>query len=380
MNTGLATVIALAVVLFVGIGGALLIYTAHTRQRKPFRAINAPALLTAPPSDLPPVLAGRLVDKKTQPRHLLAMLIDLARRDMLHIREEKSRRQKEISFHLVSQDMSAAQPFERQIVRELFGAAASQSLTGLRGRLSDRSRTRALNQLITDALTMQSLYDPQQERYWKAWRTRTGILIFAALAWLAAGAFFRSSLPQGMDGVIWVGGVVVLAGWWLIHRLLQRGANALTPLGIEQAALWQVFSSYLHNARQYIERLNANPDHFEQYLPYAVAFGADKTWIKAFSRVQDVPAPDWYYIPGITPYPYSYGGGGDMEGTSDAGFSLDSLSDSFSASLESISDSFADMLNDAGSAFDSAASDSGGFDGGDGGGGDGGGGDGGGGE
>ena len=241
------------------------------------------------------------------------------------------------------------------------------------------ARVRALNQLITDALTMQNLYDPKQERYWKAWRTRTGILIFGAVAWLAGGAFFRSSLPPGVDGVIWVGGVVTLLLWWLIHRLLQRGANALSPLGIEQAALWQVFSSYLHNARQYIERLNANPDHFEQYLPYAVAFGADKTWIQAFSRVKDVPAPDWYYIPGSTPYPYSSGGGGDMEGTSDAGFSLDSLSDSFSASLESISDSFADMLNDAGSAFDSAGSDSGGFDGGDSGG-DGGGGDGGGGE
>jgi hypothetical protein len=88
MNTSLLTVIALAVVLFVGIGGALLIYTAHTRQRKPFRAINAPALLTAPPADLAPVLAGRLVDKKTEPRHILAALIDLARRDMLHIHFE----------------------------------------------------------------------------------------------------------------------------------------------------------------------------------------------------------------------------------------------------------------------------------------------------
>ena len=40
--------------------------------------------------------------------------------------------------------------------------------------------------------------------------------------------------------------------------------------------------------------VNDDPDYFERLFPYAIAFGLDKKFIKAF-KSYDIPAPHWYY-------------------------------------------------------------------------------------
>jgi uncharacterized membrane protein YgcG len=84
---------------------------------------------------------------------------------------------------------------------------------------------------------------------------------------------------------------------------------------------WLGFKLYLETAEKY--RLqNLTPETFERYLPYAIIFGAEKKWGRAFSGIAIEP-PRWY------------GGTSGMNGAMGAGFSAASFTSSFGASFSS---------------------------------------------
>src|SRR5690606_17925407 len=64
--------------------------------------------------------------------------------------------------------------------------------------------------------------------------------------------------------------------------------------GAEEAAKWIAFREYLENIEKYADLDNVAKD-FDRYLPYAVAFGLEKSWIRRFSKVSATPIPSWYY-------------------------------------------------------------------------------------
>ena len=72
--------------------------------------------------------------------------------------------------------------------------------------------------------------------------------------------------------------------------------------GSEAAARWKAFSEYLRNMDKYTD-VAAQKEIWDRWLPYAIAFGFDKEFIRKFEAV-DAPAPGWY-IPSPTLYgPY----------------------------------------------------------------------------
>ena len=84
---------------------------------------------------------------------------------------------------------------------------------------------------------------------------------------------------------------------------------------------WLGFKLYLETAEKY--RLqNLTPETFERYLPYAIIFGAEKKWGRAFSGIAIEP-PRWY------------GGTSGVNGAMGAGFSAASFTSSFGASFSS---------------------------------------------
>ena len=82
-------------------------------------------------------------------------------------------------------------------------------------------------------------------------------------------------------------------------------ANAMprkSDAGSEVAARWKAFSEYLRNIDKYTD-VAAQKEIWDRWLPYAIAFGIDKDYIRKFESV-DAPAPGWY-IPSPTLYgPY----------------------------------------------------------------------------
>ena len=92
---------------------------------------------------------------------------------------------------------------------------------------------------------------------------------------------------------------------------------------------WLGFKLYLATAEKY--RLqNLTPDTFEKFLPYAMIFGVEKEWAKAFEGMT-MSNPSWYSS-SIAAGTMSTSGG--MSSFSPTGFS-NSFSSSFSSAFSS---------------------------------------------
>jgi hypothetical protein len=153
-----------------------------------------------------------------------------------------------------------------------------------------------------------------------------------------------------------------------------------TYSGAETAAKWRAFKRYLENLDQNRATEGAT-DLFNSFLPYAVAFGIERSWVQKFADA-GAPPPDWYggggtwVDPGRGRLPRgrrsSWGGwttgggtawsGGD--GGRGGGFDMPTFgdvqdaSDSAGKSLQGMSSGLFDLFDLAGSAFESFGSSS----------------------
>ena len=66
----------------------------------------------------------------------------------------------------------------------------------------------------------------------------------------------------------------------------------LSDSGIKLKEDWLGFKMYLETAGKY-RMQNLKPEFFEKYLPYAMIFGVEKKWAKAFEAMH-MPSPSWY--------------------------------------------------------------------------------------
>lgn len=66
----------------------------------------------------------------------------------------------------------------------------------------------------------------------------------------------------------------------------------LSDQGIKLKEDWLGFKMYLETAEKY-RMQNLKPEFFEKYLPYAMIFGVEKKWAKAFETMH-MSSPSWY--------------------------------------------------------------------------------------
>ncbi|MCB0236142.1 MAG: DUF2207 domain-containing protein, partial [Anaerolineae bacterium] len=140
-----------------------------------------------------------------------------------------------------------------------------------------------------------------------------------------------------------------------------------TPKGAEEAAKWLAFKRYMENLEQYTKVEEAQ-EIFDRYLPYAIAFGLEKSWIEKFAKVNTAPPPWFYPGPYLGPRPRRYiwwtgagygpigSGGGGMspsEGGSMAPPSMSDMSRGMGASLASMSAGLGAMLTSSSNALSS---------------------------
>jgi len=80
-------------------------------------------------------------------------------------------------------------------------------------------------------------------------------------------------------------GLVAVFGYFMPARTL-KGAQALEGvLGFEE------FLERVESDR--FERMIKTPQMFEKFLPFAMAFGVEKNWVRAFDNIFKEP-PQWY--------------------------------------------------------------------------------------
>ncbi|MCD4684808.1 MAG: DUF2207 domain-containing protein, partial [Anaerolineae bacterium] len=188
-----------------------------------------------------------------------------------------------------------------------------------------------------------------------------GLIAAAAWFWLLRGQTLISP-------VIWLPTFGIgAAGATAI--LFANAMPAKTEKGAQQAALWRAFMRYLSNIDQYkdVDTASAN---FEQYMPYAVAFGVESDFVRAVTPALKA-MPIWYhptylggpwhggyhrrpYVRGTGRTAAPGGGLGDLSAPN-----LSGLDRALGDGLNAMSSGMTKMLNDASRAMTSRPSSSG---------------------
>ncbi len=245
-----------------------------------------------PPDSLTPAEAGTLMDESADMRDVTATVVDLAVRGHLKIEERDESallglvKRREYLFHRL--DPTGApplQPHEQQVLSGIFSGGKMevklsdlenefyQYLPGVKDRIFARLVGRGLYRSRPD----------QVRGWWLAGAVFLGGLIFGMGSTLSA-RLQLTPVPFIVAAV--ASGLIVFAFGRIMPARTTAGARTLERLlGFEE------FLTRVEKDR--LERVVKTPEMFERYLPFAMAFGVERKWAKAFRDIYREP-PRWY--------------------------------------------------------------------------------------
>ncbi|HIE37984.1 MAG TPA: DUF2207 domain-containing protein, partial [Anaerolineales bacterium] len=337
-------------------GPAMLLLLWYVRGRDPYVEIPTD-YLTEPPSDAPPAVAGTLVDEKADMQDVLATIIDLARRGYLEIEESPIRglfvSSYDCIFRRTDKPDDDLLPYEKYLLRRLVGRRSGRRMSSLRNRFY--TAIPKIQERLYNEVVRRGYFRTRPDRVRKAY-TGTGTAILFVV--FPASFCLMSALSQYTSTAICP--MIGLGATAVTLIVIGRFMPTKTRKGAEEAARWRAFKRYLEQIEQYTDLQEAT-DQFEKYLPYAIAFGLDRTWTRKFSRIETTPVPAWYI-----PVPVPVGGRYSTSGGRGSGLSspspppsLDGMSRGLGTSLDAMSRGLGKMLDAAGSTLASRPSSSG---------------------
>jgi len=246
-----------------------------------------------PPEGMSPAEAGVLIDERADLRDVTATLVDLAVRGYLRIEEREDSKlfglikDKEFVFHRLKPraEWTVLVPHEQLLLDGLFeGDAQSVELSDLENEFY-RSMS-GIKQAVTRRLVEKGHYraDPASVRSrWKVGAVFLGFLTFMTGGVLSAKLGF-TPLPFMVAGAL-IALIVGLVGHLMPARTVSGTRTLEKVLGFEE------FLSRVE--KENYARVVKTPEMFERFLPYAMAFGVEKKWAKAFQDICREP-PRWY--------------------------------------------------------------------------------------
>lgn len=274
------------VILIGGFAGIFLVWYQRGRER----AVGVIAeYYTSPPENIPPGMAGALIDERVDLQDLVATIVDLARRGFIRIAEITSGVQ---TYTRLDADKKSLRAYESTLLEKIFRA-------GDQVRVADVGKT-----FRSKDLQEVTYYEMVGAGWFIAHPGRTrgvfaaaGVLatLFVCVCGFGAYALVSDYAPLAI--LVWFAlGIVALAPLILAPFMPKR-----TPQGATLAAKVRAFKNYLQHIDKYT-KLEEAKDQFEKYLPYAIAFGLEHMWVRRFALI-DTPAPEWYapYVPNAVP-------------------------------------------------------------------------------
>ncbi len=243
-----------------------------------------------PPKGLTPAEAGTLLADNIEARDITSTLIDLAVKGYLKIIESDDKvlfiTHKDYILRLMKprsewQDLAA---HELEVLNNIFPEVTAEetTLSSLKNRFY--IALPSIRQEIMDSLKSKDLYstDPESAKG----LALVGVLLIALpFAWLQmTGAIRLTNSPLVLVvGVLLTILIVFLFGRKLAAKTVRGARTRVACLGFKE------FMTRVDGDR--IKRMP--PDTFERFLPYAMAFGVEQHWAKAFQGLLTEP-PSWY--------------------------------------------------------------------------------------
>ena len=247
-----------------------------------------------PPADLTPAEAGTLTDERVDMRDITATVVDLAVRGFLRIEEVEKKElfgllsSEDFRFHRLrpESDWSGLAPHERRIVKGIFEDAVDDTVM-----LSDLKNEfykelDGIRSGVMDRLMSKGMFRVRPDQTRTAWIVG-GVIFGVLLAFggsMVAAAFSLTPVPFLIAGAL--SAVIVMVIGWQMPARTETGTRMLEQtLG---------FGEFLERVdRDRYENVKRTPEMFERFLPYAMAFGVEAKWAKAFKDIYVQP-PNWY--------------------------------------------------------------------------------------
>jgi uncharacterized membrane protein len=243
-----------------------------------------------PPKGLTPAEAGTLLEDAIEARDITSTVIDLAVKGYIKIIEQAEKvlfiTHRDYILRLVKprhewQDLAA---HELEVLNNIFPEVTAEETT--LSSLKERFYVAlpSIRKEIMDSLNSKNLYstDPDSAKGLALVGVLVIVLPFLWLQMTGKISLFNSPTVLG-GGVVLSVLIVFLFGRKLAAKTV-RGARARVEcLGFKE------FMTRVDGDR--IKRMP--PDTFEKFLPYAMAFGVEHYWAKAFEGLLTEP-PTWY--------------------------------------------------------------------------------------
>ena len=251
-----------------------------------------------PPAGLTPGESGTLLDNSVDQRDITATLIDLAVRGYLKIEEQEEKilrlfNKTEYTFHRLTPPQNAAplQPHEQRMLEGVFAGYGDRvELSQLTNRFY--RVLPGIRNAILDGLLARGFYHARPDRVRAHWLTG-GCLLGIVIAGLG-GAFAAGVL---MTPVPFILAGILSAAILLVFALIMPARTEEGTRGLEQVLGFEEFLQRVES-ETYKHVIAGHPELFDKYLPYAMAFGVERTWSRAFEGIYREP-PSWYAGPNV---------------------------------------------------------------------------------
>jgi uncharacterized membrane protein YgcG len=251
-----------------------------------------------PPAGISPAEAGTLLDNSADMRDITSTLVDLAVRGDLRIEERQNPKLfglfgggTEFTFHRLKGPGDLLS-HESRVFTGIFASHGDKvDLSDLKDEFY--TQLPLIRDAIYDRLKEQGYYRNRPDKVKQTW---TGIAIGLGIL-IGVGGSFISSLFQLTPVSFIIAGIVVGIFMLVFAQIMpartEAGARALEHvLGFEEF-LRRVESENLKRI------IIGHPELFDKYLPFAMAFGVERQFAKAFAGIYTEP-PRWYMGPSMT--------------------------------------------------------------------------------
>jgi len=248
-----------------------------------------------PPAELTPAETGTLLDHSVDMRDVTATLVDLAVRGYIKIEEREEKKlfglisNRDYILHRLGGHHEGKELaiHERRMLDGLFKThGTTVQLSDLENEFY--SALPGIRTGVFDRLLAKGFYRARPDRVRAGW-TIGGVIAAAFLgiggAAVVAPRFLLAPLSFVAAGL----GVGVLA---LVFGSIMPARTVAGTRALEQVLGFEEFLRRVesdHLKRVIIEQ----PELFDRYLPFAMAFGVENKWVKAFEGIYTEP-PNWY--------------------------------------------------------------------------------------
>jgi uncharacterized membrane protein YgcG len=253
-----------------------------------------------PPRGLSPAEAGTLLDNSADLRDITATMVDLAVRGYLRIEEREGSKffglvfGRDYTLRRLDPPAGAAElaPHERRLFDGIFaGRSGLVELSDLKEEFY--TEITGIKTSVFDRLLGRGFYHARPDQVRIRWIVAA--VVFGGVIAIGGGAmsagFLMTPVPFIAAGVLV--GAILLGFSLIMPARTEAGTRALEHvLGFEDF-LRRVESENLKRI------IVGHPELFDRYLPFAMAFGVERKWARAFEGIYTQP-PTWFVGPSMT--------------------------------------------------------------------------------